>query len=244
MKKEIKRMILSVGALTLLCVTVFCPVPCRCAVLWSEDFDDPPDGWKLDGCDADEGWLRINDTKFVLGDPVAIANCSSTVAEGTWEFDLVELGRTGGWLGVWFMANGSDFATSNYYAVQLTRSSTATGSIPVFGLYRNFEGAKVKLASYDGPESPLGAHNIAVTRNSAGQIRVSVNGTPAIDVTDTNIDESTYFVFWDYIMDTALDNVVVSDEVWPPPPPWWWLVIGAGGVIFIVVAVIVLKRKR
>jgi hypothetical protein len=245
LKKEIKIVVLSIAVVTLLCLTAFGPVRCNAAVIWSEDFNTVPPDWLLRGCDVDEGWLRMNGSMEVAGDPACVANRSSSVTVGTWEFDLIELGATGGWLGVWFMADGSDFATSNYYAVQLTRSSTATGSIPVFGLYRNFEEAKVKLASYDGPESPQGAHHITFTRNSAGQIKVYLNGTAVIDVTDTEIDESTYFVFWAIIMDTALDNVVVNDDLPPPPPPpWWWLVIVAGGVIIIVVAAIVLKRKR
>ncbi len=246
MKKEIKMMILSVGVLILLCLTAFGPVPCSGAEIWTEDFDDNPEGWMLQGCDADEGWLRINGSMVDgMGEPFAIANRSSTVAVGTWDFDLVELGRTGGWLGVWFMADSSNFHTANYYAVRLTRVMTATGSIPVFGLYRSLNTSqgvsKVKLGSYDGPESPLGAHHISVSRSQDGHIRVKVNGTPAIDVTDTEIDESTCFVLWDYIMDTALDNIVVTDI--PDSDFPWWLVVAIGGVAIIVVVVIVLKRR-
>ncbi|MFW9944545.1 MAG: hypothetical protein ACFFB7_06060 [Candidatus Sifarchaeia archaeon] len=247
MKKEIKIMIMSAGILTLLCVTAFGPVPCSGVVVWSEYFDGPPDGWQLEGCDADEGWLRINGSKEdPMGDPIAIANRSSTVTVGTWDYDVVELGSMGGWLGVWFMADTSNFHTANYYAVRLTRVMTATGSIPVFGLYRSLNTSqgvsKVKLGSYDGPESPQGAHHIRVSRNQDGRIRVYVNGTLGIDVTDTEIDESTCFVFWDYIMDTALDNIVVTDEPETDGIPWW-LVVAIGGVVIVVVALIIFKRR-
>lgn len=243
LKKEGKIIALSITVVILLCVTALGPVQCSAALVWSEDFNTVPLDWYFWGCDVDEGWLRMNGSEEVLGDPACLANRSSSVTVGTWEFDLVELGSTSGWLGVWFMADGSDFATSNYYAVQLTRSSTATGSIPVFGLYRNFDGAKVKLDSYDGPEGPLAAHHIAVTRNSAGRIRVSINETPAMDVTDTEIDESTYFVFWAIIMDTALDNIFVYDDPGDGISELVILLV-VGGAVIIVAGAVIWKRKR
>jgi len=242
-EKEIKIVVLSIAVVTLLCLTAYGPVQCSAAVVWSENFDNPLSDWTLWGCDADDGYLLINGSvKDPGGNPICSAYRSSTVANGTWEFDILELGETHGWMGVWFMAESSDFYTGSFYEVRLTRSSTATGSIPVFGLYRSLDGTKVKLGSYDGPESPLGTHHIKVSRSPNGRIMVKVNDTLRIDETDTEIDSSAYFVYFAVTMEAALDNIVVDDE-FPDGIPWEMILLAAGAAVIIIVGIVVVKRR-
>jgi hypothetical protein len=172
-----------------------------------------------------------------------MANRSSTVPVGTWEFDLIELGEIQGWMGVWFMAESPDFQAGSFYEVRLTRVATDTGSFPVFGLYRSLDGTKVKLGSYDGPESPLGTYHIKVSRSSTGRIRVFVDGDQRIDETDTEIDSSAYFVYFGVTMEAALDNIIADNESIPDGIPWEIILLAAGAAVVIVVGVVVVKRR-
>lgn len=244
MKKEIKLMVLSMAVLILLCVTAYGPMPASATIVWSENFDTPPSDWTLWGCDADDGYLLIDGSELDGGgNPICKADRESTVGNGTWDFDIIELGETHGWMGVWFMAESTDFQTGSFYEVRLSRVATATGSIPVFGLYRSLGGTKVKLGSYDGPESPLGTHHITVSRSPTGRIVVKVNDTLRIDVTDNEIDSSAYFVYFAVTMEAALDNIIADNESSLDGLSWEVILLAAGAAVIIVVGVVVVKRR-
>lgn len=235
-------MILSGIVLTLLCVTVYGPVPCSATEVWSENFDSAPD-WFLWGCGIDEGWLRLDGSKKnIVNESIGYANRSSSTVVGTWEFDIVELGSTSGEVNVWFIADTPNLGTATYYSIRLTRAATDTGSFPIIGLWRSLGGENVKLGSYDGQEGPKASHHIEISRDSAGQMRVYVNRTLRIAETDTDIDSSAYFVFHGHKMGAALDNIVVDDEI-PIELPWELILLVAGAAVVIVVGVVVVKRR-
>ncbi|MFQ5831590.1 MAG: hypothetical protein ACE5H4_02715 [Candidatus Thorarchaeota archaeon] len=88
-----------------------------------------------------------------------------------------------------------------FYCVVATQASTQTGYKPVLEARKNApDGAGAfytwaKIASYDGEDGDFGWKHVDIARTIGGQITVWINGTLVIQVVDTDIDTSEYFVF-------------------------------------------------
>jgi hypothetical protein len=237
----------------------FVPNTCYAALVWADDFNDGNlEGWEQNGaCTADELWLRWNRSISV-----GIAYRDSTIVVGTWKFDLIELAGAGTSkvTRVRFIhTNG--FSPWMYYYVELTRDYTNGGTYPVYSLGKGVSGQRTALDSYDGLEGELTTHHFWVTRTSAGEMNVYVNGTLVMQAVNNEVDFSTYFHFATD-RDTAIDNIEIDDEVLlpevtptttgtptdtsepPPAIPMELVVVILGGAAVVVVVIAVILKRR
>ncbi len=219
-----------------------------------DDFNDGNyDGWNVTACSVVDGTLRAT------GAP-AYASHNSDVAAGTWSFDMEHLPwsestRPSGQLGLYmfnsifyFMGNAiEDFPRSSYCLVA-GYSVTDDDWEPVYSIRKSLGvggdiGAWPLLGSWDGQE--LGWQHFDITRTAEGRISVFHNGTLVVQVVDTDINSSEYFIFLSYD-DRALDNVVVSDTIdHHSGLPLYLLALGVGATsVFLSIPLWMKKRNR
>lgn len=225
---------------------------CYATEVWSDDFDDCNcDGWTVSGFSAEDGTLSSTSA-------AGTAYRESTVAEGTWSFDLelldysqiVHLGFEFGAITptAFFMSTNPEETPWYFYAVYGTAASTQTGAKPVLQIRKNNPNGGgafntwVKLASYDLEEGDFGWKHIDVARTSSGQITVWLNGTVIMQVVDTEIDTSEYFVFMAN-ENMGIDNIVLDDVPMASGIPLEILALSVGVPAIIIVSAVWVRRR-
>ncbi|MFW9967465.1 MAG: hypothetical protein ACFFEA_09960, partial [Candidatus Thorarchaeota archaeon] len=193
---------------------------CYATEVWSDNFEDGNcDEWTMNCCSAADGVLRSTAA-------AGFACRESSVTEGTWSFDLqVGEHESGPAMGfefgavtptVFFMSTHPEETPWYFYSVYATKVSTQTGSMPVVQIRKNSPSGGgafntwVKLASHDLEDGDFGWKHIDVARTLGGQITVWLNGTIILQVVDTEIDTSEYFVFM-ACEGMGIDNIVLDD---------------------------------
>lgn len=187
------------------CLTIQ-PPPCRAATVWSDNFNDGIlDGWTVDTGEfsADDDTMRGNIGMSSRG------YHSSNVATGTWSFD-VYCGYLG--IGVQFISVEIGGPLIEYYSYDITIS----GRMEQIYFFRHWNFVPTRLGNYT-PPTILGWHHFDITRDAVGQFYVWINGTLAMQFIDTTYDSSNYFVI-QAELDTAIDNIVISNTIDIPPP--------------------------
>lgn len=243
---------LRLGIVALLLILTFAAEPCVAAEVWSDNFDDGNhDSWTFSSCSAADGTVRVMAAS-------GSAYRESAVDIGTWSFDLEHKGFDvgdidWGWQGfvlpaVFFMSSHPEETPWNYYCVVAAHVSTSSGDRPVVELRKNSPSGGgafytwVKLASYDLEIGDFGWKHFDVARTSNGQITVWVNGTQVIQVVDTDLESSEYFVFMAG-PNRGLDNIVADDVPISTGVPLELLALGIG-VPVIIVGTVVWTRRR
>jgi len=240
LKKSEFRNILAAVLVFLLVVLFFVPDQGLAAEVWVDDFDDGDlEGWLAnDHCINDNLRLRGTDTGAAIHHP-------STVSVGTWSFDVVDEGEfeaASDALWVYFMCSDPSVPPVSYYSMNIIHVSKGAGYQYVYYLAKG----STNLASHDGIEGAdlRGTlHHMAISRTDSGVIRVFLNGSRIIEVTNTEITTSQCFkTIFGY--DWAMDNIVVDNT--PPDEgiPFWLLVIIVGGASAVIIAVVVFLRRR
>lgn len=217
--------------------------------MWSSNFDNGNyDGWTvlIGNFSARDHTLRNTGGGGLIVHP-------STVATGTWSFDV---------LGV----NDTDIGIMSTYPIPLS------GMICLdWGQYHS-RGNEIELNAGSGGWTELGMwtfglmtgwQHVDITRSSDGRTCVYQNGSLIIDTYCTSITESQYFWvcfsltsdFKIQNVEGAIDNIVVSDTVDIQPPelpfyrqPWFMPTVGAVVVVaaaaFIIVAYLMRKKPH
>ncbi len=228
-------------------ITLWClliqPPPCRAATVWSDNFNDG----NLDGWTVDTGEFSAADNTMRGNIGMASRGYhTSTVATGTWSFD-VHCGYLG--IGIQFISIEIGDPLIEYYSYDITIS----GRMEQIYFFRHWNYVPTRLGNYT-PPTILGWHHFDITRDAEGQFYVYINGTLAMEFVDTTYDTSNYFVI-QAEQDTAIDNIVVSDTVDIPPPtntngepplgiPGFPTVTIGAGLILAVGLVITLRRRH
>jgi len=237
------------GFLILTCTLVKVS-PGRAATVWSDDFSDGDyAGWTVEA----GTFTAVNYRLENAGDILNSVFHASTVATGTWRFDLDVICPITFYThhgGVDFMTIDIDPLThypANGYEVAFNFAEVWLNKI-VDGEYTNL--AKYHIgANTEGALRAL--EHVDVTRNTAGDLHVWVNGTHRIYCQDTTFSSSTYFVL---ASDTSvahwLDNVVVSDTVDIEPPTTTTPIPGFAapaiilGLVVALATAVVYRRRR
>ncbi|UCE09164.1 MAG: hypothetical protein JSW61_09290 [Candidatus Thorarchaeota archaeon] len=264
--------ILTLSCSILLLSVVSMPLESSATMVWSDDFSDGNYvGWTINGINmtavpavlvdgnysADDGLLRA--TGEGGGWIWNLASHPSTVATGTWSFDInsppTEPGLTHFY--VFFISDDSDIATGipDGYALK-------TEMIPDDHGFRGFILEKFagnedqQIAQYHTEQDVLGGYHVDITRDSTGLFNVWINGTHRMSGQDNTHSASGYFRF-STPAGPAIDNVEVFDSIEFDPPttdttptepgvgfPTEWLIIGVGVPVVLIVLVIIIRKTR
>jgi len=202
---------------------------CRAAEVWSDDFNDGNyDGWTAFGLDSTTEPQRQLAANYSAADGTlhdigpqpdrivwSYAVHGSSVAYGTWSFDVNAVDTPSHHFYVWFMTLDPIVLNGYDLAIAVGRG---LGSGPdrlidrEFALFKHVNGRAFRLGRYAVPGGIAGWQHIDITRDTSGQFYVYVNGTLRIKAIDIQHTTSRHFMFGSEV-GPALDNVVVSDTV-------------------------------
>ncbi|MFX1537820.1 MAG: hypothetical protein ACFFDI_26820, partial [Promethearchaeota archaeon] len=148
-----------------------------------------------------------------------VVNHTSTIAYGTWSFDVyintTKFMSLGEHLYIFFMGDSLEVDQQDCYDIMIWISSDGT---PGFTLWKRVNGKVTELGSYSYPSGLSGWYHIDVTRHTSGQFFLFVNGSLRIDAMDKTHTTSKYFGF--VALDGhKLDNINVFDEINVFPKP-------------------------
>ncbi len=211
---------------------------------WSDDFDDGDyDGWTITGYNfepfyvdmmtppipikgnytAEDGTLQS--LGFRVPSLAGVASHPSTVAYGTWSFDVHITDETEEHFYVYFATddwgdypihiNSYDIAIvlqpGQAWSWELEEDAQA-GFVLVKRNGAATEGGWQGLGSYSLYEELSGVYHIDITRDNMGNFKVYIDGDLVIEATDNEHKTSTWFRFTGE-PGPAIDNVVVKDTI-------------------------------
>ncbi|UCH04348.1 MAG: hypothetical protein JSW05_12385 [Candidatus Thorarchaeota archaeon] len=238
----------------LICFIGLGPLPCAADLIWSDNFNDGDfDGWT-----PKVGLFTAENYMLEPTGSLGAASHTSTNTSGTWSFSVKR----------------TDATEMTFVGFMGTLPvGGIPGGIPKTGYGILFQGASYKLvevADFNPQHSVIatysvgsaldmeGWHHINVTRSQQGTFNVFINGTWRMVGTDTSVDTSDVFVFISGHGKSALDTVVVDDDILTTRItttdttgadsqggfPIELLAIGIGGaVVVIIIALVFIKRK-
>ena len=198
------------------------------SVVWSDDFNDENlDDWSIDwwfpyapqdyvpNISVAGGSLQLFGTSQFPGPGAIIATHNSTVAYGTWIFDIRVSDEGPYWASVVIMSpKWFDFEHSpeGYAFLISTDTESNTHSFSLCYIYPDLAGAFYYKLGRIHASSYSGWHHIEITRLSDNMFNVYVNGSLSLQVLDNRLTSSEYFrlVAWNY---TVVDNISVSNSV-------------------------------
>jgi hypothetical protein len=238
-KKETGKLSkISLVMFLILCLVFSQPTKCKAAIVWQDDFNDGDyDGWEADSdiLSVDNNYLQLIPPD--LGHIRTLIHHNSSVANGTWTFDVYLSGDSANNVGISFIHVSTSYISETlfgqfYRGYQLKIDQT----MMLLNVY-NQDGA-TSIGIYRPLGGLSGWQNINITRDLEGLFVVYVNGTRAFETVDTQITASEYFIveYTGYsdpdVTYFALDNIMVSNTVDIIPPE---SLAGHGMIIFIVV---------
>ncbi len=168
----------------------------------------------------------------------------SSVAYGTWSFDVYITDTPGHHFYVWFMINDWASSPGSVYGYDIAILRKGYELLKRAGDVA-WDGTIVLDDVTLGPGHYSGWKHIDVTRDADGHFYVYGNGTLLMEKVDTETTTSTHFRFGSEA-GPALDNVVVSNtvDITPVPAIPEWLTISIGVPVVLVVIGAVWKRNR
>jgi hypothetical protein len=203
--------------------------------VWVNNFNVNMDDWRIWGFNQSADPIVSTHGNFSIGDDTLraydeewnVAQHNSTVAYGTWSFDI-ELVRTprnhclvafaSGWEDT--PAPSQELSINPSYSYGMIFATGEYGSQNTsFVLFKRYAGnlGVSPIATYDPDDDPESAgwyegwYEIDIIRNTRGEFDVYINGTLKMEATDTTFTTSEVF----YIhaeAGIALDNVGVDNE--------------------------------
>ena len=206
---------LMTGSVLFLLTLLFITQTCSAVVIWQEDFNDGDyAGWTIY-----QGDFEITGNALVANGSYGIWNFirhPSTVAYGTWTFDVLSEDAPQNHTYVYIISGGTvDFP--NYRLCIWTGSFVGWAPGPGVSLLKQNSTATVSIADwFTGTLS--GWHSYEVTRDQTGQFRISVDGTLRITVTNNEITSSGAFRFGAQ-ENSGIDNIVVDAPATTTPTP-------------------------
>lgn len=226
----------------LLCISLFMTISSRAATTWSDDFNDGDyRGWTVD-----YGTFSAADKtlKTVPGDDYYEAYYFSSVASGTWSFDLLVGTETD----IFFMYNPLQNQENQYEGLEILWFGT---HIRLYSYSSFYNAGSERLGEFIFSSSISGWQHLDITRSIDGRICIYHNRNLILDVVDpATITSSVAFVYLP-LGEAAIDNIVVSNtvDIEPPPPvpiymQTWFLAIVAAVALAMVVMATFFRRKR
>jgi hypothetical protein len=249
----------------LLCFSLLMTFPCKAGTVWSDNFNDGNyEGWTVSGAlnpfsvaeilengsfSAASKVLQAGGSPTVDPSLWSWASHPSTVATGTWSFDLYMTSAiTSMDVGVILILDKPTYTVPlDWHGYTLELAHTG-----VLYLWRWNGGSSTNFSEIGSGTFPYKEGSwihIDVTRNADGRFCVYTNGTLRIDAVDKRYFTSSYFLF-ESRPGPAIDNIVVSNTVDIQPPPTvpfymqTWFLASVGVVAVVAVVLIVLLRHK
>ena len=239
LKWKIVTLVVLLGILSLASLS-----PSQAATVWSDNFDDGNmDGWTIyEGGFTCAGYRLEGHSGVDFND----ASHASTVAGGTWSFDVYHR------VIIFFMASdldpGTDWPNDSY-------GLAYDPSIDAWRLVRHTDGAFAPMKrSYEHTDGPV---SVVITRNATDFIHIWIEDDLVMTDQDSTHSSSEYF----YVQcqeGAWIDNIVVSNTVDRVPEdgngqnggqeytpiPIEVVILGIIGVsVIIIIAVVLLIRR-
>ncbi len=213
--KEIKQIVLVLATLGLcLCLSsALCGIPAvEAATVWSDNFNDGDTaGWTT----HTGGFTASNN--YLQGSTSGTNHIShpSTVARGTWSFDLhINPLDDAENTAVFFMASdlnaGNNDFPSNGYSIEMGYGWI--GLAEAFGLVRYENDVRNSMDIYV-PSSSQEDFHFDITRGDDDHIYVFIDGTAVMDRQNSAHDTSAHFFIQSTGTERWVDNIVVSNTV-------------------------------
>ena len=224
-------------------------------VQWSDDFNDANySNWVV----IEGEWSAENNSLQVSGGTPVGCNLDvfpgiiyheSLVTTGTWSFDLeydLSLAEEAAIPKFFFMS--ADPSAWEGYCIEVQPVIIGDRLIAAFRLLRatstpGIVGVQYTiLGSYDVDEGTTGNNHVDITRTAEGQMTVWIDGSQAIQATDTVIDADScdsFVVFSN--LGWAFDNVVVDNAITIGQFP---LILGTASALVVVVVIVPYVRRR
>ena len=208
--------------------------------VWVENFNVNLDNWRIWGFNASAdppvtttgNFTNVDHTLRAFGEEWNVAQHNSTVAYGSWSFDIDLVQTPTNHCVVAFISGwedtpppGQEFVIDPSYSYGMIFVTGEFGTQNTsFVLYRRIAGmlGVTPIATYDPDNDPEssgwheGWYHIDITRDTRDKFKVYINDTLRMEVADPSFTTSDVF----YIhaeAGIALDNVEVRDDVWPDP---------------------------
>ena len=207
----------TLGVSLLLC-SAACGIPAvDAATVWSDNFNDGnTNGWT-----THTGSFSAS-SYYLVGSTAGTNHIShaSTVARGTWSFDLhFDSFNTAFNTAVFFMASdlnpGNNGFPENGYSIEI--GFGWIGLAEAFGLVRYENNVRNPMDVYS-PASLQEDWHIDITRGDDDHIYVYFDNTLVMDRQNSAHDTSTHFFILSTGTVRSFDNIVVSDTVDIQPP--------------------------
>ncbi|MHA2253864.1 MAG: hypothetical protein ACXAD7_26160 [Candidatus Kariarchaeaceae archaeon] len=245
-------------------------LPNSAAQVWSEDFEGNLDDWTLEGYYWDANytwWQTTHDLKIVDGALTApqsttfndtqIAYHDSAVEYGTWSFDWTLGDGNVGYDAFVFMMNdetdlynfsGINEADFRFEGYGLLMDFFQVGVVPELRLIEYYGVDSNKFADAHVVEKlepttrDQGSFHFDITRNEDGKIRIYMDDELMIEFTDKSTPQSERIQYVSWTGNTAIDNIVVDDQVKDPSKDDAPLLILPFALTFAMIVFI--KKKR
>jgi hypothetical protein len=236
--------------------------------VWSEDFNDGNyDGWGTMGIDITGEGVLVSTPNWSVNDGVLcagegphfnIANHTSTIVYGKWEFDFYVV--VGPWhhSAVYITKEGWELqeGVENGYAIAFAQSSYSV-SEPGIHIAKSSGYHSTWHEFWLTPVNNTWFH-VEVTHRENGTFNVYINGTLRIEWVDDSLPDSTHF---ELALEPGcrVDNIVVSRFVEDTtttttetdtttdvtqPPDYTFLIIAVAGVAVLVIVIMIFMKLR
>jgi hypothetical protein len=231
-KRKVILVFIALGIAFLLSNPHVIPPPCAAIEIWADDFNDGNyDGWTIwasnttgfnpwtnvtgGSFEIDDGALRANGTNVEWN----LADYPSSVAYGTWSFDLDIVDTWRSEFGVQFFKYDTtprDGPPGQCYDLVIVTEFLSTGVFDVRLIHRNdqssFSLGRTVINGFSG------WYHFDVTRDTNGQFYVYINTTypPILDGVDDAFTTCNTFTFWAPFgpdFGPAIDNIRVSNTI-------------------------------
>ena len=182
------------------------------AIVRSDDFTDGDmDDWVTFALpDEPSNFTVIDGVVYSMcEDFIEVANHASSVAYGTWSFDIY-MGRAV-LSGVEFISSVPPTAHYSQYGYEFVLTPT---SVQLAELYPTSDTSSNRRVADEHFMNLIGWHHVDITRDTTGYFCVYLNNTPILETVDTTVTSSVNFAFaFGANSGAAFDNVVLCNSV-------------------------------
>jgi len=238
--RQTHSLVFVIGILTLLVAfAALHPYTSNAAIAWADDFNDGDlDGWTVSqgNFTAADNSLRATEAGWNF------AIHSSTVAYGTWIFDVEATETTDDHFYVYIIS----YIGSNYRFSVFTDVFPGWTEGDEFTLLKQQGATTISIAEYVPTADITGWYHFEVHRNETGHFEIYINGILRMQVVDNDITQSSSFQFGTQI-GPGIDNIEIHDLSDAPPttppaiPGFPWLTIFVA--ISLALCVVLWLRK-
>ena len=185
------------------------------SIVWSDDFEDGDmEGWEdFSNMSAPSDFYTVDggNLTFLNGNGGFAIMYPSTLTIGTWSADILIPDKNGRANEIFFITSQLDSTWNEWLTLKVTIENNPHTVIALY-LQDEAQSSRLGRAMIKKNERLTGWHHIDITRDENDNTKIFLDDEMFIE---SNVDyphESDYF-FLSVIKDSAIDNIVVRDQV-------------------------------